>query len=94
MTLTRTADRCGLAGRRQPNRPLPIARAWIDADRVPSAAEASARDRVRPDKALYIAESGTNIGGNAIGRFLTTTGELKQFFLPAGAGGPWGSRWA
>ena len=25
-----------------------------------------------PDKALYIAESGTNIGGNAIGRLLTT----------------------
>jgi virginiamycin B lyase len=43
-----------------------------------------------PDKALYIAESGTNIGGNAIGRLLTTTGELKQFFLPAGAGAPWG----
>jgi virginiamycin B lyase len=42
-----------------------------------------------PDKALYIAESGTNIGGNAIGRLLAT-GELKQFFLPAGAGAPWG----
>ena len=41
------------------------------------------------DGALYIAESGTNIGGNAIGR-LMPTGELKQFFLPAGAGSPWG----
>jgi len=43
-----------------------------------------------PDGALYIAESGTNIGGNAIGRLLPTTGELRQFFLPAGAGAPWG----
>jgi virginiamycin B lyase len=42
------------------------------------------------DGALYIAESGTNIGGNAIGRLVTTTGALRQFFLPAGAGGPWG----
>jgi virginiamycin B lyase len=42
-----------------------------------------------PGGALYIAESGTNIGGNAIGRLLPT-GELKQFFLPAGAGSPWG----
>jgi virginiamycin B lyase len=43
-----------------------------------------------PDGALYIAESGTNIGGNAIGRLVPTTGMLRQFFLPAGAGGPWG----
>jgi streptogramin lyase len=42
-----------------------------------------------PDGALYVAESGTNIGGNAIGRLLPT-GVLKQFFLPAGAGAPWG----
>ena len=42
-----------------------------------------------PGGALYIAETGTNIGGNAIGR-LMPTGELKQFFLPAGAGSPWG----
>jgi len=42
-----------------------------------------------PGGALYIAETGTNIGGNAIGR-LMPTGELKQFFLPSGAGSPWG----
>jgi len=42
-----------------------------------------------PDGALYVAESGTNIGGNAIGRLLPT-GDVKQFFLPAGAGAPWG----
>jgi streptogramin lyase len=42
-----------------------------------------------PDGALYIAESGTNIAGNAIGQLLPT-GELHQFFLPAGAGAPWG----
>jgi virginiamycin B lyase len=42
-----------------------------------------------PDGALYIAESGTNIGGNAIAR-LTSAGELREFFLPAGAGSPWG----
>jgi virginiamycin B lyase len=42
-----------------------------------------------PGGALYIAETGTNIGGNAIGR-LMPNGELKQFFLPAGAGSPWG----
>jgi virginiamycin B lyase len=42
-----------------------------------------------PDGALYIAETGTNIGGNAIAR-LTPAGELREFFLPAGAGAPWG----
>lgn len=42
-----------------------------------------------PDGALYVAESGTNIGGNAIAR-LAPDGTLKQFFLPAGAGSPWG----
>jgi virginiamycin B lyase len=42
-----------------------------------------------PGGALYVAESGTNIGGNAIGR-LSPNGELKQFYLPAGAGAPWG----
>lgn len=41
-----------------------------------------------PGGALYVAETGTNIGGNAIARLLPT-GELKQFFLPAGAGSPW-----
>ena len=43
-----------------------------------------------PDGALYIAESGTNIGGNAIGRLVPATGTLREFFLPAGAGAPWG----
>jgi virginiamycin B lyase len=42
-----------------------------------------------PGGALFIAESGTNIGGNAIAR-LSPNGELKHFFLPAGAGAPWG----
>ena len=42
------------------------------------------------DGALYVAESGTNIGGNAIGRLVPATGQLQQFFLPAGAGAPWG----
>lgn len=42
-----------------------------------------------PDRALYIAESGNNTAGNAIGRLLPT-GALKHFSLPAGAGGPWG----
>jgi virginiamycin B lyase len=42
-----------------------------------------------PGGALYIAETGTNIGGNAIGRLLPN-GDLKQFLLPAGAGSPWG----
>jgi virginiamycin B lyase len=41
------------------------------------------------DGALYIAETGTNIGGNAIAR-LTPAGQVHEFFLPAGAGGPWG----
>src|SRR5581483_3854176 len=41
-----------------------------------------------PDGALYIAETGTNIGGNAIGRLLPS-GELRHFPLPAGAGAPW-----
>jgi virginiamycin B lyase len=44
---------------------------------------------VGPDDALYIAETGTNIGGNAIGR-LTLSGQYRQYPLPAGAGGPWG----
>ena len=42
-----------------------------------------------PDGALYIAETGTNIGGNAIAQ-LTGGGAVHEFFLPAGAGGPWG----
>jgi virginiamycin B lyase len=42
-----------------------------------------------PDGALYIAETGTTIGGNAIAR-LTPGGELREFRLPAGAGSPWG----
>jgi len=42
-----------------------------------------------PGGALYVAETGTNIGGNAIGR-LMPNGEQKHFFLPAGAGSPWG----
>lgn len=42
-----------------------------------------------PDGSLYIAETGTNIGGNAIGRLLPS-GKLQDFPLPAGAGGPWG----
>src|SRR5262245_39846810 len=42
-----------------------------------------------PAGALYIAETGSNIGGNAIGRLLPN-GDLKHFFLPAGAGSPWG----
>jgi virginiamycin B lyase len=44
---------------------------------------------VAPDGSLYVAETGTNIGGNAIAR-LTPSGEVHKFFLPAGAGGPWG----
>jgi virginiamycin B lyase len=44
---------------------------------------------VGPDDALYVAETGTNIGGNAIAR-LTPGGDQREFFLPAGAGGPWG----
>jgi len=43
-----------------------------------------------PDGALYVAETGSNIGGNAIGR-VTTSGERRQYPLPAGlAGAPWG----
>ncbi len=42
-----------------------------------------------PGGALFVAETGTNIGGNAIGR-LMPNGDLKHFFLPAGAGSPWG----
>jgi virginiamycin B lyase len=42
-----------------------------------------------PDRALYIALTGTNIGGNAIAR-LDSNRLVQQFFLPAGAGGPWG----
>jgi virginiamycin B lyase len=43
-----------------------------------------------PDGFVYIAEEGTNIGGNAIGRLVPATGALREFFLPAGAGAPWG----
>ena len=42
------------------------------------------------DGALYVAETGTNIGGNAIARF-TPSGERHDFRLPVGlAGAPWG----
>ncbi len=44
---------------------------------------------VGPDDALYVAETGTNIGGNAIAR-ITADGSRREFRLPAGAGGPWG----
>ena len=45
---------------------------------------------VGPDDALYVAETGTNIGGNAIAR-LTASGDRQEFVLPAGlAGAPWG----
>lgn len=42
-----------------------------------------------PDGALYAALTGTNIGGNAIAR-LGADGVPHLFYLPAGAGGPWG----
>jgi virginiamycin B lyase len=42
-----------------------------------------------PDGALYVALTGTNIGGNAIAR-LEQNGALRLYSLPAGAGGPWG----
>lgn len=44
---------------------------------------------VGPDDALYVAETGTNLGGNAIAR-LTPDGNHREFPLPAGAGSPWG----
>ncbi len=45
---------------------------------------------VGPDDALYVAETGSNVGGNAIVR-LTKNGERRQYPLPVGlAGAPWG----
>ena len=44
---------------------------------------------VGPDGAVYVTETGTNLGGNSIAR-LTPEGTQREFFLPAGAGGPWG----
>jgi virginiamycin B lyase len=41
------------------------------------------------DRALYIALTGTNIGGNAIAR-LDVDGSVRVFPLPFGAGAPWG----
>jgi virginiamycin B lyase len=42
-----------------------------------------------PDGALYIALTGTNIGGNAIARLLRD-GSVSLWPLPSGAGAPWG----
>jgi virginiamycin B lyase len=42
-----------------------------------------------PDGALYVALTGTNIGGNAIAR-LGSDGAVRTFPLPTGSGAPWG----
>src|SRR5581483_3607896 len=42
-----------------------------------------------PDGALYVALTGTNIGGNMIAR-LGANGIVRTFPLPTGAGAPWG----
>jgi len=41
-----------------------------------------------PDGALYVALTGTNIGGNAVAR-LGSDGVVRTFRLPTGAGAPW-----